>query len=257
MIPVEPDWWKTCFNEIYLITDARSVCDQELTGKEVSFLEEVLELKPSDRILDLCGGHGRHSLELGRRGYRNLTVLDYSLFLIKHGKDTASREGIKIEFCQSDARSTGLRDSHYNIIIVMGNSFGYCIDEEDNQRILQEIRRLLRKGGKALLELTDQAFLLDNFRSFSQHQASEDIVVRRSRELDSEMVRARETVISKKRGIIRDGTYCERLYCPDKIRALLADTGLRDIKVRRNFTLQEEEEDYGFMNSRMIVTARK
>lgn len=257
MIQVDPDWWKTCFDQIYLLTDARSVCDQELTGKEASFLEEALELKPSDRILDLCGGQGRHSLELGRRGYQNLTVLDYSLFLIKLGKGAADREGLRIVFCQGDARSTGLKDSHYNIVIVMGNSFGYCIDEEDNQRILQEIRRLLRKGGRVLLELTDREFLLNNFRPSSRHQASEDIVVCRLREMDSEVVRARETVISKEKGIIRDGTYCERLYCPDKISALLASTGLRDIEVKRNFTLQEKNGDYGFMNSRMIVTARK
>ncbi len=257
MIQVDPDWWKTCFNEIYLITDSRSVCDQELTGKEVSFLEEVSELKPSDRILDLCGGQGRHSLELGRRGYRNLTVLDYSRFLIELGKETAAREGLKIVFCQGDARYAGLKGSHYNIVIVMGNSFGYCIDEEDNQLILQEIRRLLKKGGKVLLELTDREFLLNNFRPSSQHQASEDITVRRLRELDSEIVRARETVISKEKGIIRDGTYCERLYYPDKISALLASTGLRDIEVKKNFTLQEKNGDYGFMNSRMIVTARK
>ncbi len=257
MIQVDPNWWKTCFEEIYLITDARSVCDQELTGREVSFLEKVLKLKRSDRILDLCGGQGRHSLELGRRGYRNLTVLDYSRFLTELGREAATREGLKIAFCQGDARSTGLRGSHYDTVIVMGNSFGYCIDEKDNQRILQEIRRLLKKGGKVLLELTDQEFLLNNVRPFSRHQASDDIVVCRLRELDSEVVRAREMVISKERGIIRDGTYCERLYCPDKIKALLANTGLRDIEVKRNFTLQEKNGDYGFMNSRMIVTARK
>ena len=199
-IQVDPDWWKACFDQIYLITDSRSVCDQELTGREVSFLEEVLELKPSDRILDLCGGQGRHSLEFGRRGYRNLTVLDYSRFLIELGKGAATREGLKIVFCQGDARSTGLRGSRYNIVIVMGNSFGYCIDEEDNQLILQEIRRLLKKGGKVFLELTDREFLLNNFRPSSQHQASDDLVVRRLRELDSEVVRARETVISKEKG---------------------------------------------------------
>lgn len=37
-----PDWWKTIFDEIYLITDARTVCDDELTCREVDFLEEVL-----------------------------------------------------------------------------------------------------------------------------------------------------------------------------------------------------------------------
>ena len=58
---VDPDWWKRIFDEIYLITDARSVCDDELTCREVDFLERVLDLKKSWSILDLCGGQGRHA----------------------------------------------------------------------------------------------------------------------------------------------------------------------------------------------------
>ena len=27
MVKINPDWWKTLFDEIYLITDGRSVCD--------------------------------------------------------------------------------------------------------------------------------------------------------------------------------------------------------------------------------------
>lgn len=35
MIKVAPDWWKTLFDETYLITDARTVCDEGLTCREV------------------------------------------------------------------------------------------------------------------------------------------------------------------------------------------------------------------------------
>ena len=81
-IEVDPDWWKTMFDDIYLLTDARSVGDETLTRLEVDVVCELLPLRPSHKIMDLCGGHGRHTLEFCRRGFRSCTVLDYSQALI-------------------------------------------------------------------------------------------------------------------------------------------------------------------------------
>ena len=257
MIKVDPDWWKGFFDEMYLVTDARSVCDQELTNREVSFLEEVLKLKKSDRILDLCGGHGRHSVELSRRGYEDLTVLDYSQYLVEFGKRSVDAEGLRVKFYQGDARSTGLKDEDYSVVLVMGNSFGYFLDEESNTQILCEIHRLLRRDGKVLLDLTDGEFLANNFRTISWHEPNEDIGVFRIRELDGELVRAREIVLSKQKGVIKDGAYCERLYGEPQIVHLLDSAGFEEIKLRKNFSLHRQKADYGFMTSRMIVTGRK
>ena len=63
---VDPNWWKRLFDEIYLITDARSVCDDALTLREVDFLERVLNLEKSWPILDLCGGQGRQIWPKGK-----------------------------------------------------------------------------------------------------------------------------------------------------------------------------------------------
>jgi len=118
MEKMNPDWWKTLFDETYLITDARSVCDEEVTSREVDFLEQVQGIEKSSPILDICGGHGRHSLELSRRGFRDVTVLDYSSFLIDFGRESARREGLNTKFIQSDARDTGLPDQSYRFIIM-------------------------------------------------------------------------------------------------------------------------------------------
>ena len=63
-IEVDPDWWKTLFDDIYLMTDARSVDDESLTRLEVDVVCELLPMAAGHKILDLCGGHGRHSIEL-------------------------------------------------------------------------------------------------------------------------------------------------------------------------------------------------
>ena len=57
-IEVDPEWWKTMFDEFYLLTDARSVCDDEITRREVDLICQLLPIRSTHRILDLCGGHG-------------------------------------------------------------------------------------------------------------------------------------------------------------------------------------------------------
>ena len=65
-----------------------------LTKREVDVIENALGLYPAARILDVCGGQGRHALELARRGYRQLTVLDYSEFLLDRGRMGSRRRGV-------------------------------------------------------------------------------------------------------------------------------------------------------------------
>ncbi len=64
---VDPDWWKKLIDDIYLVTDARSVCDDDITGREVGLICKLLPVVPGQKILDLFGGHGRHSFELCTR----------------------------------------------------------------------------------------------------------------------------------------------------------------------------------------------
>ena len=67
-IDVKKDWWKTLFDDIYLITDSRSVGDESITRREVDLICELLSLNSQHRILDLCGGQGRHTFEFCSQG---------------------------------------------------------------------------------------------------------------------------------------------------------------------------------------------
>jgi len=256
-IPVDPLWWQTLFDDVYLITDARSVCNEELTQREVDFLEHYISPDKSDRILDLFGGQGRHSLELARRGFGPLTVLDYSQSLVNHGRDRARRQGLPVCFVQADARSTGLAEGSFDRVLVMANSFGYFPDDRDNLQVLKEAFRLCRPGGQLLLDLLDRNSVVRSFRSFSCHRASIDIAVIREREKNQRLIRVRESVFSQDKGLIRKGTYCERLFEDEELRVLLKEAGFRGVTIKRNFSVHEKPGDYGFMNSRMIITAIK
>lgn len=257
MLNLNPDWWKTLFDETYLITDARSVCDEELTCREVDFLEEVLDLEKSYPVLDLCGGHGRHSLELSRRGFHDVTVLDYSEVLIDTGREIAQKEGLNTLFVQGDARDTGLPRERFQNIIVMASSFGYFVDQGENEKILHEGFRLLMPKGSILLDLPDREHVLKNSVPQAWHEANEEIVVCRQRTRDRDVIYSREMVISKEKGLIRDETYCTRLYSEEEITTLLISAGFSSVNIRKDFVSHEKKGDYGCLTNRMIVIAEK
>ena len=252
-----PDWWKELFDEIYLATDARSVCDDDVTRREIDLLRELIPLSPEDEILDLCGGHGRHSIELVRRGLRNCTVLDYSRFLIDRGAAEADRRGMKIRFLRGDARKTGLPAERFDRVLILGNSLGYLPSPDGDREILAEAKRLLKSGGRILLDVVDGARLKSGFSPVAWHEAGDGIVVCRSREMEGDVVRTREMVLCKKSGLVRDRRYSLRIYEPKSMRFLLSGLGFSRIKVIGDFSPFERMGDYGFMNFRMVVTAQK
>ncbi len=253
----DPAWWQHIFDETYLITDARSVCCPEVTALEVDVVVATLELEPDDRILDLCGGQGRHAIELNRRGYGNITVVDYSQVMLRVGAHDAARVGCSVDFCRGDACELGLADGIFDVVLVMGNSFGYFEDDGRNRKILQEICRLLRPGGKVLLDLVHPGYVRQQFNPNSWHEANEDVVVCRQRKLLKEGVLAREVVLSKQQGLIRDVTYFSRIFQPRELETLLADSGFHQINTKGGLVSQPEPGDYGLLGKRMLVTAHK
>ncbi|HKL25735.1 MAG TPA: class I SAM-dependent methyltransferase [Desulfuromonadales bacterium] len=256
-IDVSPDWWKSLFDEVYLLTDARSVCNQEVTRREIDLVCKLLPLQADHRVLDLCGGQGRHSIELARRGYRNCTVLDYSQVLLALGRKAAAEQGQPVAFIQGDATATSLDPDRFDHVLILGNSLGYLPAAEDDLRIMQEALRLLKSGGRLLVDVTDGSAVRAQFNPNAWHEIADDIVVCRQRELEENLIRAREVVICKNRGLLRDHSYAIRIYDPANLQALLHKAGFTAIDVRKGFSSGRSGEDYGFMNHRLVATACK
>ncbi len=254
---VDPDWWKTIFDEVYLLTDARSVCDLDLTRRETDVLCKLLPIETDHTILDLCGGQGRHSIELAARGQGRCTVLDYSQHLIDLGKKAALQKGVPVGFIQGDARSTGLPDGDFDHVIIMGNSMGYLPDPEDDLRILREALRLMRPGSWIFIDVADGDKVKNKLNPNAWHEIGEDIIVCRARQVDGDVIIAREVILSREGGLIRDQSYSIRYFSAEKLEGLMLEAGFGNIRVHRNFSPHNKDGDFGFMNRRMILTGCK
>ncbi|MGD8992526.1 MAG: class I SAM-dependent methyltransferase [Desulfobacterales bacterium] len=256
-IQVDPAWWKTLFDEVYLLTDARSVCDPQITRREVDLICRLLPIVGGHRILDLCGGHGRHSLELSRRGFLACTLLDYSETLINIAKATACNDNLEIKFICADARQLEIAPDSYDHVIIMGNSLGYVQEAGADAKIIAEVYRVLRGGGWILLDVADGSAIRSSFRPNAWHEIGDSVIVCRQREIQEPFVCAREIVLSKTEGLIRDQNYAIRIYDAADVSNLLAQSGFRHIEIHTDFSPHTADGDYGFMNNRMIAVAQK
>lgn len=142
-------WYENFFDEWYLKYWIQPIT-QERTDREVDAIIKFLQLTPTSRVLDLCCGQGRHSLELARRGYK-VVGLDLSETLLDFSRAAAEEQGLDIEFIHGDMRAipgSGEFDGVFNFY----TAFGYFERDEDNQAVLDAVGAALKPKGKFLLD---------------------------------------------------------------------------------------------------------
>ena len=255
---VESDWWRRIFNSIYLKTDGDVVNDEEITRKEVDLFSEILGLSPDEKILDLCCGQGRHSLELARRGYKNIEGLDRSHYLIQKAKKEAKKEGLAVRFREGDARKLPYPADTFDTVMILGNSFGYFETLKDDLLVLKEVFRVLKPWGILLIDVANGKYLKENFqpRSWEWIDKKHFVCRERSLSIDGQRLISREVVTNVEKGVLVDQFYAERLYTKENLSEVLKKAGFGDIKFHGNVSPESKRnQDLGMMGERIMVTA--
>lgn len=255
---VRPDWWRLIFNSLYLKTDGDVVDDQNITRHEIAFFSEILQIQPDAKVLDLCCGQGRHSLELARRGLKNVEGLDRSHYLIQKGKATAKKENLSVKFREGDARKLPYPPDTFDAVVILGNSFGYFETKHDDLKVLEEISRILKPDGKILIDVTDGEYLRKNFQPRSWEWIGKKQFVCRERSLskDEDRLISREVITDVEKGVLADQFYAERLYTRASISELIKEAGFSDLAFHGNLNPDSQRnQDLGMMAQRIIFTA--
>lgn len=252
------DWWRSIFNSIYLKTDSDVIENDRATENEISCFLNITQAEPSDYILDLCCGQGRHALNLAGRCFRFIFGIDRSRFLIRLARTRAQQLSLPVKFSEGDARKIRVVDQSMDYVMIMGNSFGYFEQKNDDVRVLREANRVLREGGILYLDVTDGAWMKENFEKRSWEWLDAELMVCRERNLSSDNSRliSREVVNHTEKGVIADQFYAERLYTFEELKNQLLAAGFTDIKKHQNLQgCSSRNQDLGMMANRNIITA--
>ncbi|MFL5270169.1 MAG: methyltransferase domain-containing protein [Stellaceae bacterium] len=251
------DWWRTLFNSLYLETDGDVIENDRNTADEVGLLIRSVGLERNDRILDLCCGQGRHSLELARLGFPNVTGLDRSRYLIRLARKRARQSNLQVSFHEGDARRFRLGDAEFHCVCVLGNSFGYFERPEDDLAVLEAVKRALASGGSLVMDLMDGDWMRRHFEARSWEWVDQNHFVCRERDLagDGDRLISREVVVHAERGVIADQFYAERLYSKERLETLLTGAGLTNVRFHSLVAPESHRnQDLGMVAHRLFVT---
>ncbi len=255
---LKPDWWRRIFNSMYLKTDADVVEDKSITAYELDMFTGILNLSNDHVILDLACGQGRHSLEMARRGFTNVYGLDRSHYLINKAKQANQNEGLPVIFREGDARKLPYATDTFDVVMILGNSFGYFESMDDDIKILKEVLRILKPQGKFLIDVADGNYLRNNFNPRSWEWLDKNHFVCRERSLagDNQRLISREVISNINKGVIVDQFYAERLYTRENLQEILYQSGFRNINIHDEYrTGSERNQDLGMMERRIIMSS--
>jgi SAM-dependent methyltransferase len=129
---------------------------------EVDKIINLLELEPGARVLDLCCGIGRHSLELARRGFK-VTGVDLTRSYLKRVTAQAAEESLEAEFIREDMRRF-LRPGAFDAVLSMFTSFGYFEDPDDDRKVVENVYQSLSPGGVFIIETRGKETLARAFQ---------------------------------------------------------------------------------------------
>lgn len=221
------DWIDDLFGE--KVASLHRDISPSITRKQVDFVLEKANPPERARILDVCCGFGRHSLELARRGF-DVVGIDRNTAYLAHARRMAQEENLTVEFLQIDVRELAL-DREFDLAINLWTSFGYY-DDATNASILARIRRRLVSGGKFLIEMDNRDQTIRNFRSRTWLPQSERLIVLQEREFDIERSVWRMVWTFIENGeVIAKVPYNPRVYSCHEMIALLKGAGFGEVQV--------------------------
>jgi SAM-dependent methyltransferase len=218
----DPDWFEGFFDDEYL----RFAVDRfpaEATAAEVDLLVDAVELEPGARVLDLACGHGRHSVELARRGFA-VTGVDLSAPSLELAAARAAEAGVAVRFERSDMRRISY-EAGFDAVINMFTAFGY-FEEAENRLVMERVAAALVPGGAFLMEVGNPVAVFSRFEARGWHALSDGTVMLEERVYDAPRGRFETCWTFVSGGERRERRFSHRAYTAPELAAMTEAAGL-------------------------------
>lgn len=210
-----PEWYRDWFGEEYLALYPHR--DAMEARAAVSLVLETCG-RPAGPLLDLACGAGRHMLEFENQGMHAIG-LDLSSPLLHQ----ARRRGGDLMLVQGDMRHLPFGDGSFDMVVNFFTSFGYFAAPEEDEQVLDEIRRVLREEGRFMLDFLNAERVRQNLVERDERIMPGRRVVQRRRLVEGGKVVLKEIQMLSEDGEQLQNTYYERvrLYAPEELIEML------------------------------------
>lgn len=216
---VHADWYEAAFGDFYNIIYAHRTI--EAAKPEAAFAASQMRLTDGDALLDLCCGTGRHLYHLAQRTPHSFG-LDYSPVLLARA---ATSVGTRARLVRADMRHIPFSNA-FDVVTSFFTSFGYFLDDDENNRVIEEIGRILRPGGRFFLDHVNASHLRCSLES-STIRTHDSYEIRESRWIDEAQKRINKTTRVFREAVqLHDSKESVRLYTQNELTGILRSAGL-------------------------------
>jgi SAM-dependent methyltransferase len=237
--PPTDAWYRTAFDVLYSRVYRHR--DDASAREEVDALLGLLG-GGGGRVLDVACGAGRHlraMLDRGMDGYG----MDLSPALLA---EAVADRGLARRVVQADMRRVPFAAA-FDLVTNLFTSFGYFESEAENAMALRSMARVLRPGGRLVVDHANRHRVQANLVEADRQQVDELIVDNRRRIENGRMIK--DMTITCPSGWTERVTERVRLYEPDELARAFAAAGLGDVRIYGSFA----GEPLGGDSERMIV----
>ena len=247
--PSSPETWDAFFSDFYLRAYA---ADEESDKGERQALgaAKLAGAEPGAELIDVPCGYGRHSIPLARAGYK-VTGVDRSAALLEEARRRTGHERWP-KFVTADYRELPFPEASFDAAFNLFSSLGYLPPEED-AKVLAGIARVLRPGGKLVLETMHRDLLVLRWSDSDWRLMGEGRLLLEQRTFDAASgIATTSMTLIDGAGERESRTWSVRVYAVTELLAMLERAGFEEAKSYGDF----DGSAFG-PSTRLLIVARR
>jgi SAM-dependent methyltransferase len=240
--------WDAFFSDFYLRAYAHDEADAQAEVQALA-AARLAQAPEQAEVLDAPCGFGRHSIPLARAGYR-VTGADRAAPLIEEARRRGRGERWP-KWAIADYRDLPVPDESFDLVLNLFSSLGYLGDEQDT-RALAEFRRVLRPGGRLVIETMHRDALISNWSEQDWHLLGQGKLLLEQRTFDPAggVAQMTQTLVPSS-GARESRTMSLRVYTATELCAMLDRAGFSESRCYGDF-----EGGPFSTTSRLVILAR-
>jgi ubiquinone/menaquinone biosynthesis C-methylase UbiE len=143
--------------------------DYHMIGTQIQIVSELLiealDVRSTERVLDVATGSGNAALAAARRGC-DVVGVDYVPAKLDRARRRAEAEGLQVEFIEGDAEALPFADGTFDVVSsVFGAMFA-----PNQEQAAAELARVTRSGGRiGIVAHTPDGFIGNLFKVIGKH----------------------------------------------------------------------------------------